>query len=63
NKEAFKKLKEEVAKEMNGDQELITAVGVLQQKGIISSPDVWINGEYSKGNVRSLLIKVSARVV
>lgn len=57
---AFKKLKEEVVKGMNKeDQELINAVKVLQAKGIISSPDVWIKGEYSKGNVRSLLMKVS----
>ncbi|MGL4344662.1 MAG: peptidoglycan recognition protein family protein, partial [Cellulosilyticaceae bacterium] len=62
NKEAFKKLKEEVVKGMKGDQELINAVAVLQKKGVVSSPDVWINGEYSKGNVRSLLIKISKHV-
>lgn len=28
------------------------------KKGIISNPDVWINGGYSKGNVRSLIIKI-----
>ena len=60
NEEAFKKLKEEVVKGMNKeDREFVNAVKVLQEKGIINSPDVWIRGEYSKGNVRSLLIKVS----
>lgn len=56
---AFKKLKEEVKGKMTEDKELVEAVKVLQKKGIISSPEVWINGEYSMSNVRSLIIKVS----
>ena len=55
---AFKRLKEEVKGKMKEDKELVEAVKVLQKKGIISSPEVWINGEYSKGNVRSLIIKI-----
>lgn len=33
------------------------------KKGITSNPDVWINEEYSKSNVRSLIIKVSSYTV
>lgn len=32
------------------------------KKGIINRPEVWINGEYSKSNVRSLLIKAGSYV-
>lgn len=32
------------------------------KKGIISNPDVWINREDSKSNVRSLIIKVGMYV-
>ena len=55
---AFKKLKEEVKGKISEDKELVEAVKVLQNKGIISSPDVWINGGYSKNNVRDLIVKV-----
>lgn len=61
-REAFKKLKEDVKGKMSEDKELLEAVKVLQKKGIISSPEVWINGEYSRGNVRSLIIKISKRI-
>ena len=47
---------------MGEDKELVKAVKVLQEKGIISSPEVWIKGNYTKDNVRSLVIKVSSYV-
>ncbi|WP_337531191.1 peptidoglycan recognition family protein [Zhenhengia sp.] len=56
---AFKKLKEEVKGKMKEDKELVEAVKVLQKKGIISSPEVWINGVYTRDNVRSLILKLS----
>lgn len=59
---AFKRLKEEVKGKMGEDKELVKAVKVLQEKGIISSPEVWIKGNYTKDNVRSLVIKVSSYV-
>ena len=59
NTEAWKKLKQDVVDVMSKDEELENAVKVLQDKQIISSPEVWIRGEYSKGNVRALLIKMS----
>lgn len=59
---AFKRLKEEVKGKMKEDKELVEAVKVLQKKGIINRPETWINGEYSKGNVRSLIVKVSLYV-
>ena len=59
NTEAWKKLKQDVDDAMNKDEELEYAVKVLQEKGIISSPEVWIKGEYSKNNVRSLIVKVA----
>lgn len=59
---AFKSLRGEVKEKMNEDKELVEAVKVLQKKGIISSPKVWINGEYGKGNVRSLIIKVASKL-
>ncbi|MFQ9696819.1 MAG: N-acetylmuramoyl-L-alanine amidase family protein [Zhenhengia sp.] len=62
NVSAFKKLKEEVKGKMGEDKELVKAVKVLQEKGIISSPEVWIKGNYTKDNVRSLVIKVSSYV-
>lgn len=46
---------------MNKDVELENAVKVLQKKGIISSPEVWIKSEYSKNNVRSLVVKVATQ--
>ena len=55
----WKKLKQDVVDAINKDDELERAVKVLQEKGIISSPEVWINGTYSKNNVRSLVIKVA----
>lgn len=59
NAEAWKKLKQDVSDEMNEDDELEIAVKVLQERGIISSPDIWISDRYTSGNVRSLLNKVS----
>ena len=59
---AFKRLKAEVKSQMGEDKELVKAVKVLQEKGIISSPEVWIKGNYTKDNVRSLVIKVSSYV-
>lgn len=59
NTDAWKQLKQDVSDEMNRDEGLEQAVKVLQEKGIISSPDVWIKGEYSKNNVRSLVMKIA----
>ena len=59
NEEAWKKLRKDVLDAVGKDEELENAVKVLQDKGIISSPEVWIRGEYSKSNVRSLLLKCS----
>ncbi|MBS5317723.1 MAG: N-acetylmuramoyl-L-alanine amidase [Clostridiales bacterium] len=56
---AFKKLKEEVKGKMKEDKELVEAVKVLQKKGVISNPEVWINGVYTRDNVRSLILKLS----
>ena len=56
---AFKRLKAEVKSQMSGDKELVEAVKVLQKKGVISSPEVWINGVYTRDNVRSLILKLS----
>ncbi len=47
---------------MNKDEELKSAVKVLQEKGIISSPDVWSNETYSKNNVKSLIVKVASMI-
>lgn len=60
NTEAWKKLKQDVEDAMNKDEELENAVKVLQEKGIISSPDVWINGSCSKDNVRALIVKTAS---
>ena len=59
NTEAWNKLRQDVANAVDKDEELESAVKVLQEKCIISSPEVWIRGEYSKNNVRSLVIKVA----
>ena len=59
NIEAWKELKQDVVDVMSEDVELENAVKVLQDKGIISSPEVWINGTHSKNNVRSLIVKVA----
>lgn len=56
---AFKRLKEEVKGKMKEDKELVEAVKVLQKKGIISTPDVWIDGMYTKNNVRDLILKTA----
>lgn len=56
---AFKRLKAEVKSQMSEDKELVEAVKVLQKKGVISSPEVWINGVYTRDNVRSLILKLS----
>lgn len=42
NTDAWKRLKEDVNKGMNKDDELERAVKVLQEKGIISSPDIFL---------------------
>ena len=60
--DAWKKLKQDVSNIMNKDEELERAVKVLQESGIISSPEVWTKGSYSKDNVRSLIIKVSSKI-
>ena len=57
NEGAWKKLKQDVANAMSKDEELERAVRGLHEKGIISSPDVWIKEQYSKRNVRDLIIK------
>lgn len=59
NVDAWKKLRQDVADEMNKDKELENAIKVLQEKGIISSPEVWITKNYKKENVKSLMIKMS----
>ncbi len=61
NETAWKKLKQDVEGMMNKDEELENAVKVLQEKGIINSPEVWIKGTYTKNNVRSLLIKIAIK--
>ena len=62
NANEWKKLKQDVVDAMSKDKELENAVKVLQEKGIISSPEVWIKGEYSKNNVRSLVVKVATQL-
>ena len=57
NEKAWKQLKQDVVEAMSKDEELERAVKALQEKGIISSPEVWIKGKYTKNNVRSLIIK------
>lgn len=37
-------------------------VDALVTRGIISSPEIWLNGVYTKQNVRSLLIKFSFKL-
>lgn len=62
NTEAWKKLKQDVDDAMSKDEELENAVKVLQEKGIISSPEVWIKGPYTENNVRSLVKKVANHI-
>ena len=62
NTDAWKKLRQDVVDAMSKDEELERAVKVLQEKGIISNPEVWINGIYSANNVRSLMIKVATKL-
>lgn len=59
NPNEWKKLKQEIGDEMNRDAELENTVKVLNEKGIISSPDVWVKGSDTKNNVRLLVIKVA----
>lgn len=59
NTDAWKKLKQEVSDVMSKDEELESAVKVLQEKGIISSPEVWIKGNYSVSSVRALVVKTA----
>ena len=57
NEKAWKQLKQDVGDAMSKDEELERAVNVLHDKGVISSPEVWIRAEYTRKNVRSLIIK------
>lgn len=41
------------------DKALVTAVDILVQNKVISNPDIWIDGIYSKSDVVCLLIKMS----
>jgi len=59
NTEGWKKLKQDVAEVMSKDEEFENAVKVLQEKGIINSPEVWLKERYTKNNVRDLMIKMS----
>ena len=59
NAEAWKKIKQDVVDAMSKDEEFEDAVKALQDKGIICSPEVWLNQNYSCSNVRSLIIKVA----
>jgi len=59
---AWKKLKQDVVDAMSKDEELENAVRVLQDKGIISSPEVWLNGNCTKRNVRDLIIKIAYKI-
>ena len=56
---AWKKLKQDVVNAMSKDEELEKAVKVLQDKGIISCPELWIKDMYSKNHVRDLICKMS----
>ena len=62
NENAWKKLKQDVVGGMSNDKELERAVKVLQEKGIISSPEIWVKGEYKKENVKSLILKISRQI-
>ena len=62
NERAWKLLKQDVMEAMSKDEELERAVKVLQGKGIISSPTLWVMGKYTKSNVRSLLLKVAEHI-
>lgn len=62
NEGAWKLLKQDVVDAMNKDEELERAVKVLQEKGIISCPKVWIKGEYTKNNVRDLIVKMERKL-
>lgn len=60
--DAWKQLKQDVSSAMSKGEELERAIKVLQEKGIISSPDVWSKGSYTKDNVRALIIKVGSKL-
>ena len=62
NEKAWKLLKQDVVDSMSKDEELERAVKVLQDKGIISCPEVWLSTKYKRNNVRSLIIKVSCKI-
>ena len=62
NKNVWKKLIQDVVDAMNKDEELERAVKLLQVKGIISSPVIWINGTYTRKNVDSLIKKFYNRL-
>lgn len=59
NVEAWRQLKQDVGDAMNKDIEFENAVNMLVDKGVISSPDIWINASYTKNNVKSLIVKIS----
>lgn len=62
NTEAWNKLRQDVVNTVGKDEELENAVKVLQEKGVISSPEVWINRKYTKNNVEALIKKMSIKV-
>ena len=62
NEKAWKQLKRDVVESMSKDEEFEDAVKVLQDKGIICSPEVWINQNYSCSNVRALIIKMALKL-
>ncbi|WP_410497015.1 peptidoglycan recognition family protein [Cellulosilyticum sp. ST5] len=59
NTEEWKRLKQDVEDAISKDEEIENAVKVLQEKGIISSPEVWIKGNYSVSSVRALVVKTA----
>ena len=62
NEKAWKQLKRDVVEAMNRDEELENAVKVLQERGIICSPEVWLKHNYSCSNVRALIIKTASKL-
>ena len=62
NEGAWKQLKQDVVDLMSKDKALESAVKVLQNKGVITNPEVWINGTYSSNNVKSLIVKIATKL-
>lgn len=44
------------------DDQYINAVDTMVVKGVISSPDIWKNETYTNDNVKSLIIKIAAKL-